>query len=87
VQHNVTEHLQRIVNQLVKEKPARPYAFMAEQFQKLDRESLNPAGAPDVVPEVVFVLGGPGSGKGTQCAKIVESFNYVHLVKARIACL
>lgn len=25
------------------------------------------------------VLGGPGCGKGTQCAKIVESFNYTHL--------
>lgn len=23
--------------------------------------------------------GGPGSGKGTQCAKIVEEFCYVHL--------
>jgi len=28
---------------------------------------------------VVFVLGGPGAGKGTQCAKIVEEFKYVHL--------
>lgn len=28
---------------------------------------------------VVFVLGGPGSGKGTQCAKIKEEFGYVHL--------
>jgi len=27
---------------------------------------------------VIFVLGGPGSGKGTQCAKIVDSFGYVH---------
>ena len=23
-------------------------------------------------PQVVFVLGGPGAGKGTQCSKIVE---------------
>lgn len=30
-------------------------------------------------PKIVFVLGAPGSGKGTQCAKIVELFNYVHL--------
>merc|ERR1712168_555861 len=28
---------------------------------------------------VVFVLGGPGAGKGTQCAKIVENFGFVHL--------
>lgn len=30
-------------------------------------------------PTVVFVLGGPGSGKGTQCANIVQSFGYTHL--------
>nr|CAB3231894.1 UMP-CMP kinase-like [Phallusia mammillata] len=30
-------------------------------------------------PEVVMVLGGPGSGKGTQCSKIVEKFGYTHL--------
>eukprot|EP00897_Mesotaenium_endlicherianum_P011072 jgi/Mesen1/9994/ME000072S09406 len=30
-------------------------------------------------PRVVFVLGGPGSGKGTQCAKIVDEFGFVHL--------
>lgn len=27
----------------------------------------------------MFVLGGPGSGKGTNCARIVENFGYVHL--------
>ncbi|KAL2641743.1 hypothetical protein R1flu_009330 [Riccia fluitans] len=30
-------------------------------------------------PRVVFVLGGPGSGKGTQCAKLVDQFGFVHL--------
>lgn len=30
-------------------------------------------------PNILFVLGGPGAGKGTQCAKIVENFGYVHL--------
>jgi adenylate kinase family enzyme len=29
--------------------------------------------------EIVFVLGGPGSGKGTQCEKIVANFGYTHL--------
>jgi len=30
-------------------------------------------------PQVVFVLGGPGAGKGTQCANIVKEFGFVHL--------
>ncbi|CAI9095499.1 OLC1v1031473C6 [Oldenlandia corymbosa var. corymbosa] len=29
--------------------------------------------------KVVFVMGGPGSGKGTQCSKIVQEFGYTHL--------
>jgi len=30
-------------------------------------------------PSVVFVLGGPGSGKGTQCTRIEEMFDFEHL--------
>lgn len=30
-------------------------------------------------PKIVFVLGAPGAGKGTQCSKIVEEFGFVHL--------
>eukprot|EP00747_Dinoflagellata_sp_TGD_P163103 gnl/TRDRNA2_/TRDRNA2_181442_c0_seq1.p1 gnl/TRDRNA2_/TRDRNA2_181442_c0~~gnl/TRDRNA2_/TRDRNA2_181442_c0_seq1.p1 ORF type:complete len:215 (+),score=43.60 gnl/TRDRNA2_/TRDRNA2_181442_c0_seq1:47-646(+) len=34
----------------------------------------------DTVPKVVFVLGGPGAGKGTQCSKIVENFpHWAHI--------
>ncbi|KAG0672917.1 bifunctional uridylate/adenylate kinase [Pichia californica] len=36
----------------------------------------------DKYPEsinIVFVLGGPGSGKGTQCAKLVDDFKFIHL--------
>lgn len=39
---------------------------------------------------VVWILGGPGSGKGTQCAKIVEKFGFSHfstgdLLRAEVA--
>ncbi|KAL7619138.1 UMP-CMP kinase 3 [Lactuca sativa] len=46
-------------------------------------DSSNKEGSKSVLsekkPKVVFVLGGPGSGKGTQCANIVEHFGYTHL--------
>ena len=38
----------------------------------------NNAGQADK-PTVFFVLGGPGAGKGTQCAKLVENDGFVHL--------
>lgn len=28
---------------------------------------------------IIFVLGGPGSGKGTQCAKLVKDYGFKHL--------
>jgi UMP-CMP kinase len=31
------------------------------------------------LPSVIFVLGGPGSGKGTQCSLITQHFPYTHL--------
>ncbi|KAJ1500712.1 adenylate kinase, partial [Coelomomyces lativittatus] len=34
---------------------------------------------PCVFPNVVYVLGGPGSGKGTQCAILVERLGFLHL--------
>eukprot|EP00922_Rhytidocystis_sp_ex-Travisia-forbesii_P019239 GHVS01028512.1.p1 GENE.GHVS01028512.1~~GHVS01028512.1.p1 ORF type:complete len:246 (+),score=39.68 GHVS01028512.1:204-941(+) len=30
-------------------------------------------------PVVVFVLGGPGAGKGTQCSRISDEFGFVHI--------
>jgi UMP-CMP kinase len=34
---------------------------------------------PRALPRVLFVLGGPGSGKGTQCALLASQFGFEHL--------
>lgn len=31
-------------------------------------------------PEIIFVLGGPGSGKGTQCDLIVKKYEFANLL-------
>lgn len=39
-------------------------------------------GVPDVVPvnlQIVFVLGGPGAGKGTQCTRLAQDYSLQHL--------
>lgn len=33
----------------------------------------------NIKQEIIFVIGGPGSGKGTHCARLVENKGYVHL--------
>ena len=41
---------------------------------KQKQPAFSPADA-----SVIFVLGGPGAGKGTQCAKLVRDYGFVHL--------
>ena len=48
------------------------------------RNCAHPRGRPTQQHErkprqVFFILGGPGSGKGTQCANLVRDFGVVHL--------
>ncbi|CAK7201430.1 bifunctional uridylate/adenylate kinase [Sporothrix eucalyptigena] len=54
---------------------------------KMDKQSGKPSGGSDIPKptfstddvSVVFVLGGPGAGKGTQCARLVKAYNFTHL--------
>lgn len=58
-----------------------PAEFLEEAPEEVKEESekvKEPAFSPDQV-SVVFVLGGPGAGKGTQCAKLVNDYHFVHL--------
>jgi len=40
------------------------------------KDSIQPR---DQKPSCIFIMGGPGSGKGTQCEKIVQDFGFKHL--------
>ncbi|CUS24914.1 LAQU0S21e01288g1_1 [Lachancea quebecensis] len=52
-----------------------PVAFVEEES---DDQTQGPAFSDKDV-SVIFVLGGPGAGKGTQCANLVRDFQFVHL--------
>ncbi|KAL7308616.1 bifunctional uridylate/adenylate kinase [Mucor circinelloides] len=53
---------------------------LAEVKAKRDAQQLKPipAFSPEEVT-VVFVLGGPGAGKGTQCENLTKDYGFVHL--------
>ena len=80
--------LQRIVSTSVRSFASRQHQFLHHhQLQSVHRfkslvgqEFLRKMSTETVEkPRIVFVLGAPGSGKGTQCANIVDKYNYVHL--------
>lgn len=58
--------------------------FLAANFNKespksaIDTPISSPAFSKGKI-SVIFVLGGPGSGKGTQCAKLVNDHGFIHL--------
>lgn len=50
-----------------------------ESDLKNEKSDLKKRAFKDNEAFVVFVLGGPGSGKGTQCARIVNDYKFAHL--------
>ncbi|KAH8363612.1 hypothetical protein KR084_012116 [Drosophila pseudotakahashii] len=60
----LTQHQQLRHSKATEAKPLTPYKIGIMSVEK---------------PKVVFVLGGPGAGKGTQCSKIVDRFQFTHL--------
>lgn len=61
--------------ELIQYKPNRPLDYMIRRWGEMQQGSH----AAPFRPNVVFVLGGPGSGKGTQCARLVNEYGCVHL--------
>lgn len=51
----------------------------AEEPQAKISRGTMPSMEDSAAQTVYFVMGGPGSGKGTQCAKLVERYGMVHL--------
>jgi len=77
------EILKDFTREVLRHQPKEIYQFAAEYFGELIAKQ-KPASAPPLAaspkkPQVIFVLGGPGSGKGTQCANIVSQYGFEHL--------
>ncbi|RXG74025.1 Adenylate kinase isoenzyme 1 [Armadillidium vulgare] len=47
--------------------------------EAVERKHSDPTPLKNAKLPVIFVLGGPGCGKGTQCEKIVAKYGYTHL--------
>jgi len=45
----------------------------------VERKELNLTPLREAKLPVIFVVGGPGCGKGTQCERIVKKYGYTHL--------
>jgi len=84
----VTRFREAIRNTPVDDRPAREKdrrgssLYMREFMQERLSESSVRVAAPPAfssASEIYFVLGGPGSGKGTQCERVASTFGMTHL--------
>lgn len=55
------------------------YSICESLTTEIGNQSNGTIAPEEKAPFIAFVLGGPGSGKGTQCEKIVETFGFKHL--------
>nr|KAI8748241.1 Adenylate kinase isoenzyme 5 [Biomphalaria glabrata] len=79
--HDVTQPVIDLYNSNGKLKMIDAEGTTDEVFEMVDKvfeeEKIPPS--KDCFGKVVFVVGGPGSGKGTQCDLIVQKYGYTHL--------
>ncbi|KAI6249790.1 Uridylate kinase [Erysiphe necator] len=55
------------------------YALMVNSRTEMSASSKSSTTFTSSKTPVVFVLGGPGAGKGTQCARLVRDYKFIHL--------
>ncbi|POS84256.1 hypothetical protein EPUL_004617, partial [Erysiphe pulchra] len=55
------------------------YALMVKSRTEMSAPSKSKTTFSPAKVAVVFVLGGPGAGKGTQCARLVHDYQFIHI--------
>lgn len=60
---------------LCRAQPDNPLEWLARYLTEADAERTH----THLPPKIAFVLGGPGAGKGTQCARLVSEFGLLHV--------
>jgi len=72
--HQLENVFHDLMKQVLDKKPDHPLDFLIDELTRVKKEGFNV-----IERNVIFVLGPPGSGKGTQSAKLVEEFGFIHL--------
>eukprot|EP01064_Diplonema_japonicum_P017788 TRINITY_DN2611_c5_g1_i1.p1 TRINITY_DN2611_c5_g1~~TRINITY_DN2611_c5_g1_i1.p1 ORF type:complete len:262 (+),score=44.29 TRINITY_DN2611_c5_g1_i1:54-788(+) len=75
VDHKVHDLIEVLTAELVQVKPNHPVDFLINRLQAVKGGVTAEAKRP----HIIFILGGPGSGKGTQCSNVVEEYGCVHI--------
>lgn len=74
MKHNVHLLFETLAGELIGQRPGQPLDYLIRRLQEI-KAGEGGAGAQ----KIIFVLGGPGSGKGTQCARLVQEKGCIHI--------
>eukprot|EP01063_Lacrimia_lanifica_P027910 TRINITY_DN3985_c0_g6_i1.p1 TRINITY_DN3985_c0_g6~~TRINITY_DN3985_c0_g6_i1.p1 ORF type:complete len:273 (+),score=126.55 TRINITY_DN3985_c0_g6_i1:87-821(+) len=74
-ENKILSLLEQFTAELVQHKPNQPIDYLIERLKAVK----GGVAIDSKRPHVVFVLGGPGSGKGMQCSNIVDEYGSVRL--------
>eukprot|EP01080_Neovahlkampfia_damariscottae_P006100 gene6100-10107_t len=72
--HKLNDIFEDLMKNILFDKPENPLEYMSKKIESYQKDGFKSSKR-----RVYFVLGAPGSGKGTQSAKLVKDFGFVHL--------
>lgn len=75
-EHKIRQLFEKLTAELVQIRPNDPVVYMQNRLAEIHEHGFS---SESKRRKVVFILGGPGSGKGTQAANLVRDFGFVHL--------
>lgn len=74
--HKIRQLFEKLTSELVQHRPNDPVVYMQNRLAEIRQHGFS---SEPRRRNIIFVLGGPGSGKGTQAANLVRDFGFVHL--------
>eukprot|EP01062_Namystynia_karyoxenos_P017178 TRINITY_DN16303_c0_g1_i1.p1 TRINITY_DN16303_c0_g1~~TRINITY_DN16303_c0_g1_i1.p1 ORF type:complete len:240 (+),score=89.70 TRINITY_DN16303_c0_g1_i1:90-809(+) len=74
MRNNIHLLFEQLAAEVIQQRPGQPVDFLLRRLKDMKEQTDG-----GTAPRIIFVLGGPGCGKGTQCTRLAEQRGFIHV--------